>query len=362
MCARVLTASRTVRSLQRERDALHDLKAGQATTFGSPRSLPRTGLQPTIRTQRPIFLCDCVSFGEQSTGWGSGGLGRAHRSAQRCIYVPPNDAVTKHPEERGRVSRVLNHGPGNCAMNPHLSSFPCTRNFRVSDRHPPQPPPLGLNQTLINLFCCSPRAAWEKAPFYSSAPLSKLSTPSTFYGFTLLTWPPGSPVVGGCQREHREARGDLRFTPSPGRSREDRMKALQLPTARAPGGTQTLARPSPLCPDSGPEPCLELRSWTQLPPEAALPKPELLLPSPPPLSNPISTFSQGPPSHPQGNRHEVTVPRSKMSGWRGGCVDVMPVAIPSPGSVGATEDTEKGQADFQLVRSGEVVQVVKYFD
>lgn len=43
----------------------------------------------------------------------------------------------------------------------------------------------------------------------------------------------------------------------------------------------------------------------------------------------------------------------------------MPAAVPSTagsGLLGATEDTEKGQADFQLVRPGEVVQVVKYFD
>lgn len=33
-----------------------------------------------------------------------------------------------------------------------------------------------------------------------------------------------------------------------------------------------------------------------------------------------------------------------------------------PGLLSATEDTGKGQADFQLICSGVVVQVVKYFD
>lgn len=146
---------------------LRDLKAGQAAPLGSPQSQPRTGLQPThpMHMQRPIFLSDCLPFGEQRTGWGSGGLGRAHKSADKCIYVPPNDTVRKRTEGRGRVSRILNHGHGNCVnINPHLSSFLHTRNSRVSEQHPPQPPQLGLHQTLINLFCLFHTSCLGKGP------------------------------------------------------------------------------------------------------------------------------------------------------------------------------------------------------
>lgn len=110
-------------------------------------------------------------------------------------------------------------------------------------------------------------------------------------------------------------------------------------------------------PNQGPRPILPQ------PPDTALPKPQLLLPSPS-LSCPSSSFSQEPPL-PQESRHEVSAPRSKMFRRRGRCVGIMPRVVHStagPGLLGATGDTDKGQADFQLVCPGEVVQVIKYFD
>lgn len=150
---------------------------------GSPQSQPRTGLQPPlpIHTQRPISLSDCLPFGEQRTEWGLGGLGRAHKSADKCIYVPPNDTVTKHTKGRGRVSRILNHGHGTCAINSHLSSALCARNFRVSGQRPPQPPQLHVHQTLINLFCLFHTSCLGKGPICCVC-----SSVQTFNAFDIL--------------------------------------------------------------------------------------------------------------------------------------------------------------------------------
>lgn len=186
---------------------LRDPKAGHTATFGSPQSQPRMGLQPThpIRTQRPISLSDSLPFGEHRTGWGLGGLGRAHKRADKCIYVPPNNTATQHTKGRGRASHILNHGHGTGAINSHLSSSLCARNFRASGQRPPQPPQLRFHQTLINLFCLFHTSCLGKGPICCVC-----SSVQTFNAFDVLWFRVidlASWVPCGRRLFEREARG-----------------------------------------------------------------------------------------------------------------------------------------------------------
>lgn len=142
-CARVcVVAHSKPQSLSRGTRIRHApcSETGHAATSGSPQSWPRTGSQPTRpqHTQRPTSRSNGPF---ENRGSGVEGLGRAHKSAGKCIYVSPNDTTTNHTKERDSVSRILNHGHGDCAINSHLSSFLCTRDVPVSDQPPSLTPP-----------------------------------------------------------------------------------------------------------------------------------------------------------------------------------------------------------------------------
>lgn len=133
-------------------------------------------------TQRPATLSDCPL--SKNRGLGVEGLGRACKSAEKYIYVSPNDTVTNHAKERDSISCILNHGHGDCAINFHLPSFLCRRAILVSDQPPaltPPAPQLSFNQTLINLFCLFHTSCLGKGPICRVC-----SSVQTFNAFDIL--------------------------------------------------------------------------------------------------------------------------------------------------------------------------------
>lgn len=156
-----------------------------------------------MHTQSPASLSADLFLGKR-TGC-SKSRGKSIK-APITIHVSQNNIVRKNSEVKKQYFTHPKSVLQGQAITFHLSSFLCTSNICVSTRPWPHPAPQAcFTQTSINLFFLFHKIFLGKAPLSVSALPSKLSTPSRFYDFGLLTWPPGSPR--GRRLFQREARG-----------------------------------------------------------------------------------------------------------------------------------------------------------
>lgn len=156
-----------------------------------------------MHTQSPAALSADLFLGKRT------GRSRSREKpikAPIIIRVSQNKIVRKNSEIKKQYFTHPKSILQGQAITFHLSSFPCTSNICVSSRPWPHPAPQPcFTQTPINLFLLFHKVFLGKAPLSVSVLPSKRSTPSRFYDFGLLTWPPGSPR--GRRLFQREARG-----------------------------------------------------------------------------------------------------------------------------------------------------------